>query len=156
MVKTNAKAIEAGRQRRLIAVQARVERWEKNVEPLLRTVAFSLRQRVTMAAEHVRNKVVVNISRPVTKYTGKVSGRIQVTNRSKRGEFPKADTTMLLKSIFKDVQEIAPNVIEGYVGMPLDYGAILETNPTLDRKFLTRTLFEEMGTVTKILTGPIR
>ncbi len=106
-----------------------------------------------MATELVHAKVVRNISRPVTKGIGPRGG-LRITGRSKPGEYPKADTTQLMKTIFKHFQEDKPGVEAGYIGTPLDYGFILEYK--LDRSFLRRTLREENDKVTRILTGPIK
>jgi hypothetical protein len=156
LMASNTKQIEAARQRRVISIQARVERWETKVKPLLDTVAFTMRERVRIATEHLRNKVVLNISRPVTKYTGSISKRVQVRDRSKAGEFPKADTTMLIKNIFGHTAVLEGGVWEGYVGTTLSYGAILETSEWLDRKYLTRTMLEETETIVGILSGPLK
>ena len=122
-----------------------------------------------LATEFVKNKVVKNISRPVTKIVVKSpQGRnakgqftkgqsyTRVTNRSKKGEFPKADTTQLMKTIFSTYQEFGPMSFAGYVGTPLDYGLRLEISPSLDRSFLVRTLNEERENVMAILSGPIK
>ena len=68
-------------------------------------------------------------------------------------EFPKADTTQLMKTIF-NVIEVRGNIIEGHIGTPMDYGLILEVK--LDRSFLKRTLLEESSSIKRILTGPIK
>ncbi len=121
------------------------------IKEVLNKHRITMRGRMFLAVSLLRDKTSKNISRPVTK--GK-AGR--VTNRSKPGEFPKAETTQLLLSIFSDVRTSRSQVIEGFVGTPLDYGVILETSKRLDRPFLVRTLNEEMSTIRKILTGPIR
>jgi len=113
---------------------------------------LNLKQRMEIVTEYLRSKTVTNISRPVTKTKGK-RGRIVVTNRSKSGEFPKADTTQLLKSIAKDVKVVGRDIVDGYIGTPLDYGLILETSKRLNRSFLTRTFREERGRVVQMLTG---
>jgi hypothetical protein len=164
-VRQNA-AIEAGRQRRVGAATRALVRWEWKVQPVLDTIAISMQNRVRVATEYLRNKVVTNISRPVTKTamirqrTTKAGKRgsqyTLVTNRSKAGEFPKADTTLSMKSIFSDTKEVERMVWDGYVGTPLSYNLILETNERLDRRFLTRTLAEERGVIERILSGPIK
>ncbi len=116
-------------------------------------VVLSIKQRVTVATELVQSKTISNISRPVTKGTGPRGGRV-VTNRSQPGEFPKADTTQLLKTIFSTVTETSPGVWDGFVGTPLSYGLILENR--MKRSFLKRTLNEQLGNIRRILTGPIR
>lgn len=72
-----------------------------------------------------------------------------VTNRSKPGEFPKADYPLLMKTIFGEVITTSPGVYDGFVGTPLDYGLILETR--LDRAFLTRTFNEELDALRRII-----
>lgn len=159
-------ANEAARQRRVDAAARALVRWEWKVQPLLDTVAMSMKQRVRIAAEYLRNKVVVNISRPVTKTpmirkrttsAGKKGSQYTlVSNRSKPGEFPKADTTLLMKSVFSDVRETEKMIWDGFVGVPIEYGAVLETNNRLDRRYLTKTLAEERATIERILSGPLK
>jgi len=48
---------------------------------------------------------------------------------------------------------VGNNTYDGYVGTPLDYGAILELK--MNRSFLRRTLDEERPTIMKILRKPI-
>jgi len=124
------------------------------IKEVSQTVSISMRNRVKLATDFVKNRVVMNISRPVTKTKGKKSGRIVVSNRSKKGEFPKADTVQLLRSIFGVVKQSSRGVYDGYIGTPLHYGLILETK--MDRSFLKRTLLEERSKVIKILSGPIK
>lgn len=111
--------------------------------------------RVKIATEHLRATVVKNISIAVGKGVSTRTGRIVVTERSVHGEYPRAETTELLKSIFGEVREVEPGVFEGYVGTPLEYGLILEVSPSLDRRFLLRTFYEEYTILVGILTGPI-
>ena len=124
------------------------------IKEVSQTVSISMRNRVKLATDFVKNRVVMNISRPVTKTKGKKSGRIVVSNRSKKGEFPKADTVQLLRSIFGVVKKSSKGVYDGYIGTPLHYGLILETK--MDRSFLKKTLLEERSKVIKILSGPIK
>lgn len=116
-------------------------------------VTLHMRSRVTIAAEYLKSKVVRNISRPVYKLTGPRGGRV-VTNRSKPGEFPKAETSQLMRTIFADVKGRG-DTVDAYVGTPLDYGLILETSPRLDRSFLRRTFNEEQSNIKRILTVPV-
>jgi len=104
-----------------------------------------------VAVVFLQDAIVKNISVPVVKKI--VNGRTIVTKRSKPGEFPRADTTQLMKTIFNDVVDYGNGVIHGYVGTPLGYGLELET--LKQRQFLTRTLNEEIGNITGLLTGPI-
>jgi hypothetical protein len=116
-------------------------------------VSLTLRNRVRLATEFLRSQVVRNISRPVIKTRGVRSGRIVVTGRSKPGEFPKADTTQLMKSIFGNVRSGGVAVWEGIVGTPIDYGLYLEVS--MNRSFLVRTLLAEQSKIIRLLTGPI-
>jgi len=106
--------------------------------------------RVKLAAQLLRDKVVRNISRPVFKYTNS-AGHIAVDpdSRSKPGEFPKADTTRLMKDIFWQMR----GENDAVVGTTLDYGAYHEL--VSGRSFLVRTLREEQPMIKKImLNGP--
>jgi hypothetical protein len=145
-------AVVSARQRRTDSVQAENVRIEWFVDQVANKVAMSMRQRVALVTQMLKDRVVRNISTPVIKGTGPRGGRV-VTGRSSPGEFPHAETTQLLKTIFQDVRETRPGVIDGYVGTPLDYGLILETK--MDRSFLVRTLNEMKPTIQRILTGPI-
>jgi hypothetical protein len=148
------KAIESGRLRRVEAIDKRLVRIQWFIDEVSDKVKMTLHTRVKMAVEYLRDRVVRNISRPVTKVVGVRSGRIVVKDRSKSGEFPKADTTTLMKGIFSDVRETLPGIIDGFVGSPNDYALFLELK--LNRKFLTRTLAEERDTITRLLAGPIK
>lgn len=121
------------------------------IKEVLNKHKITMRGRMFLAVSLLRDKISKNISRPVTK--GK-AGR--VTDRSKKGEFPKAETTNLLLTIFGDVRTRSRQIVEGHVGTPVDYGVILETSKKLDRSFMVRTLNEELPIIRKILTGPIR
>lgn len=130
-------------------------------------IAMAMRDRVRVATMHLLNRVTQNISRPVTKTpTMRIATRTvggvtrekgsqytKVTDRSVAGEFPKADTTLLLTSLMTDVQETMPGCWDGFVGTPLDYGLMLELR--MERQFLTRTLREEAPILASILGGPI-
>ena len=114
------------------------------------TIQLTMRQRVVLATELVRSRVVRNISIPVTRGSGG-----QVIQRSKPGEFPRADTTTLKKDIF-GITLSRGGVSDGFVGTTLDYGLILEISKRFDRSFLLRTFKEELPVIRKILTGPIK
>ena len=161
----SAAVIEA-RARRLARASESVAQTEWFIKEVSDKVRLSVRKRVKIATELVKSKVVKNISRPVTKiYVSGRQGRdakgqftarkrfTRIRDRSKPGEFPKADTTQLLRTIFGVVIEESPGIIDGIVGTPLAYGLILELE--LDRSFLVRTLEEERTNVMRILTGPI-
>ncbi len=118
------------------------------IDEVQNRVDLSLYQRMLKAVEYLQVKVVKNISVPVTKQI--FGGRTRVTERSKPGEFPRADTTELYKTIFKHVVKTGRGV-EGYIGTTLDYGAILETSERLRRSFIRRTAVEELDRLGRIL-----
>lgn len=151
-IRAPSAAVLAARGRRDAAKAGSAVKIDWFIEQVSSRITLTMNQRVRLATAFLKDRVVRNISRPVTKGTGSGGGRV-VTDRSKRGEFPKADTTQLIKSVFDGVV-VRGKVTEGFVGVPLDYGVILETR--MDRSFLVRTLNEERLRITKILTGPIR
>jgi hypothetical protein len=112
-----------------------------------------MKSRVKLATTMLRKQTIKNLSVAVKKETGPISGEIVVTERSKPGEFPRAEKSTLLRSIFSDVGQTQTGA-EGYVGTPLDYGLILETRR--NRSFLVRTLQEESPTIRRILTAPMK
>jgi len=146
-------SIEAGRQRRVTKAAQRQVRIEWYIKEVSNTIKLTMKQRVTYATHLLKDRVVRNISTLVVKSIGPRGGRV-VTGRSVAGEFPHADTTQLLKTIFEEVREVSPGAYEGYVGTPLDYGLILETR--MNRSFLVRTLYESVDSIRSILSGPIR
>jgi hypothetical protein len=145
-------AVEAARQRRVGAAQDREVRIEWFIKEVSNKVSMTMKQRVSLVTHYLKDRVVRNISTPVVKGIGPRGGRV-VTGRSVAGEYPHAETTQLLKTIFEDVREVQPGVFEGYVGTPLNYGLILETK--MDRSFLVRTLREVQGRIKQILSGPM-
>jgi hypothetical protein len=145
-------AARARREARAGQGDVRIEWFIKEVSNKVR---MSMKQRVRIASELLRSKVTKNISTPVVKEKG-ARGVTIVTERSEKGEFPRADTTQLMKTIFHTVVETSKGVFDGYVGTPLDYGLILEVSERLDRSFLLRTFNQERGRVDRILRGPIR
>ena len=141
------KAIENARQRTATRAGLKVARTEWYINQVCDKVSKTLSKRMKVATELVRSKTVVNISIAVGR--GPDGGVIQ---RSKPGEFPRAETTQLMRTLFTGHESTKSRVI-GYVGTPLDYGIKLELE--LNRKFLSRTLFEQLDNITRILTGPI-
>src|SRR5690606_18939589 len=121
-------AIERARARRADSAQRKIAQTAWFIREVSDVVGKTMKQRVQLATELVKSKVVFNISKPVKKVISKTTGRIIVTERSKRGEFPRADTTQLMKTIFGKVTEPMPNVFDGVIGTPLDYGLKLETD----------------------------
>jgi hypothetical protein len=150
---TFSPAVEAARQRRVGAAEQRLVRIEWFIENVTDKVKLSLKQRVSLATSMLLDRMIRNVSVPVTKVPGTKTGRIIVTERSKPGEFPRADTTQLMKTLFKEVV-VDQDGASGYVGTPLDYGLFLEIK--MNRSFMVRTLNEERGMITRILTGPIQ
>jgi len=139
---------------RNIRINTRVD-WAE-AKQFSNTLHGEMKARVRLAGQLLRDKVVVNISRPVRKVPG-VRGRdgrrrtwVDPTSRSKPGEFPKADTTRLMKSIF------AKKILKGYgvqVGTPVTYGLFLEL--FMDRSFLRRTIKEFAPQLRRVLTKPL-
>ena len=138
----------AAMERRRARFSARVEVF---TDRILANANLTANQRVTVATQLVRDRVVINLSRPVTKTraqgrdsSGRFRGMTVVSDRSRPGEYPRADTTRLMKSIFGTVSNGV-----GRVGTPLDYGLILETR--MNRSFLVRTFNEVRGMIVRIL-----
>lgn len=118
-------------------------------------ITMTMRARVRLAAQLVRDKVVINLSTPVRKIQGRGSRsgrytrmRVDPASRSRPGQFPRADTTRLMKDIF---YEQGASGMHAIVGTTLDYGLILET--IMNRSFLRRTLAEMQPDLTRLLTG---
>jgi len=145
-------SVEAARQRRAGSAEESSVRIEWFIKEVVQVVAMAMKERVTMATQLLKDRVVRNISKAVVKGVGSRGGRV-VGGRSGPGEFPRADTTLLMTSIFSDVREDESGVFDGYVGTPLNYGLILETK--MNRSFLKRTLNESLNDVQRILSGPI-
>ncbi len=121
-----------------------------NIQTVLSKTKLTVAQRVRVAGQFLRDAVVVNLSRPVRKYTGPRSGRVQVDpeSRSKEGEFPRADSTRLIKNVF---HKHYPDIATSRVGTNLLYGIVLETG--LDRSFLRRTLREQRQKLLILIRG---
>lgn len=160
---TYSAAVLAAEKRRIEQAGKEAVRVEWFINQALASVNLTLQQRVRLAVEYLKTKIVMNISRPVTKTvvsrvvttpqgSKKTIKEVRVSNRSKPGEFPKADTTLLMKTIFGEVTSPATGVYDGFVGTPLDYGVVLEIRK--DRSFLLRTFNEEYSKIMTILSGP--
>lgn len=165
MAASDRAAVDSARARRTARAGQRNVEIKWSIDEVANKLALTMKQRVRFASELLKNKVVRNISRPVTKtaITGGrntkeqfLSASTRITNRSKAGEFPKADTTQLLKSIFAHIKQASNGVWDGYVGTNLDYGVILEVSKRLDRSYLVRSLRENQSDIQRILTGPIK
>lgn len=109
------------------------------IDRVVKNTKLTVAQRVKIAGKILRNAVVVNLSRPVRKYKGPRSKRVQVDpkSRSKPGEFPRAETEQLMKTIY---DKHFPERAVSRVGTPLGYGIRLEL--LMNRSFLRRTLRE--------------
>ena len=155
-----AAAARAAGTRRAFEFEARLTKWRG--DEFQRKLKGKIGAQLTLVGQLLRDRVVINISRPVTKLAGGrgAGGRflrawVDPRSRSRPGEFPKADTSTLLRSIFykKTGTKSAPAV---RVGTTLGYGAVLELSPRLRRSFLRRTLVESRREIASILTKPYR
>ena len=144
----------ASREVMLAARERRIARWNVRVEwlgdRLRRNIRMGMEQRLKVTAQLLRDRVVINISIPVVKERRKIGGKTVtvVTERSKPGEFPRADTTRLMKDIF---WELRPEEQSARVGSTLDYAIPLELR--MRRSFLRRTLFETQNQLGLILAS---
>ncbi len=146
-------SVEAARQRRGVRAGERSTEIQWFIDEVSQKISLTMKQRVSLTTAFLKDKVIRNISRPVTKGKGPRGGNV-VIDRSKPGEFPKAETTQLMKTVFSVVRESSLGVYDGFVGTSLDYGLILETK--MNRSFLVRSLREESRNLKLILTGPIK
>lgn len=138
----------ASRANRAVRINCRMVSY---VDKVFENTKLSVFARLRIAAQMTRDATVYNISRPVTKRTSRSTvmthglgwskkrtvskTRVDPKSRSKPGEFPKADTTRLMKDIFYDIDR---KQLVARVGTTLDYAIFLETR--LNRSFLRRTL----------------
>ena len=144
-------AVERARSRRAGAAAGRIARTEWFLKQVGSVIKLSIKKRVRLATEYLKDHIVRNISVPVVKQV--IGNRTRVTQRSKPGEFPRADTTQLMKTIFTDYKDDG-SMYEGFVGTPLDYGVILELY--MQRSFMVRSLNEQRDAISIILGGPIQ
>lgn len=136
---------------------ARQKRFDTRLEwfadRLTKGIKVEMSARLQFAAQILRDQVVINLSVPVVKVkSGKGKSKKTVVvrgSRSKPGEFPRADTTRLMKDIF--YKEIEPGRTWA-IGTTLDYGLRLETR--MQRSFLVRTLNEMRPKLIKLLVAP--
>ena len=150
----------AARQRRMVRFNTRLEWFGNRVR---NNVRIGMVARLKATGQLLRDAIVINISIPVEFYfriwktTDPDTGRQRtvrqkvVTKRSKKGEYPRADTTRLMKDIFWEIHEEHSLV---RVGTTLDYGLWLETTVPLQRSFIRRTLFERISQLGVILASP--
>jgi hypothetical protein len=132
--------------------------YEANTLTRWLSARLKIETRVTLFIQKIVNKNTLNAAQRVRR-TVKTLGadgtatRITKTvvdpnSRSKPGEFPRADTTRLMKDIFH-VHD--PSVPVSRIGTTLKYGLLLEVK--LNRSFLRRTLMEMRAQVLLILQG---
>jgi len=140
---------EAKRLLRHVRIDSRVDTYE---DELKKGVQKTMRQRVAIASQLFRDKVVANLSKPVRKISGTRTKRriVDPTSRSKEGEFPRADTTRLMKDIFVRRSDDGS---KAQIGTTLGYGLILETK--MKRSFLRRTFNEFRPQLTRILGSDV-
>lgn len=141
----NARAI-ARQQKRLIKSDAKIEWFGEKVKS---SIKIGMNTRLKIAAQLLRDRTVINVGRPVRKIRSRGITRVDPASRSTRGEFPRADTTRLMKDIFWELPG-GQEATGAIVGTTLDYGLLLET--TMKRSFLRRTLNEVAPKLAGILT----
>ena len=147
-------AFEAGTLLKHTARQLRVDvKIKLFIENTLKKKALTVAQRVRIAGQFLHDKVKVNLSRPVRKITSRVTKRVTVdrNSRSKPGEFPRADTTRLMKDVFHVHDNDNPLHPSSKIGTTLKYGLLLEV--AMNRSFLRRTLNELRSRILQILQG---
>ena len=116
-----------------------------------KSIRVGMTKRINLAAQMTRDQVVRNVRRPVSKFKGPRSGRVQVdpSSRSKAGEYPKLDTGRLSKDIYWEKR----GSMEAIIGYTLDYALVLEAKR--DRKLLRATLEQMRPAIDRILkSGP--
>lgn len=146
-------AVNAARRRRGARAASDDSRDEWFIQRVEADVNRSMLTRSRIAGSWLRDKIVKNISIPVVK-TISSGGTVVVTERSSPGEFPRADTTLLMKTIFTTV-ESSDHIIDSFVGTPLEYGVRLEVDQNLDRQFMRRTFYEQRENLARIYGAPL-
>jgi hypothetical protein len=111
----------------------RLKWFGKQVTAAMRAKAAS---RLNYVAEHLRGKIVRNLSTPTRTH-----------GPSKVGEFPHADTGKLRQSIFVGRADPGDKNPSALVGTNLIYGRVHE----IKRSFLRRTLYEEFPVMRQIV-----
>jgi len=149
-----SKIVIKARARRAVTAGKRAVQLEWFSDFVSERITLSMMERVKLASILVQSRVIHNISIPVvSKITS--TGKRRVIARSKPGEYPRAETTNLLKNIFLEVERVGRWSCEGRIGTKVNYGIILERSDRLRRKYLVKTLNEQRARVMKILTGPL-
>ena len=126
---------------RAARVGMRIQWFDQQVQ---RGIRITMSGRLDMTAQLLRDKIVANIALPIDKNSAGT-----VVQRSVRGEFPRAETGLLMRTTFWDKRGEMRRII----GTPLDYGLWLEV--ALDRSFLRRTLNEERAVIERLLSRRI-
>lgn len=147
---TTTTAVEAAKARRSAAAAKATIQEREFIANVMKRIDLTLEQRALLFVNFLRDKMVKNLSISV-----KVAkGPPVLIQRSKPGEFPRADTTTLMKSIFGEVRKLGGGSYNCYVGTPVWYGVRLELK--MNRSFLRRTLREEIGSLKAIMGGTIK
>lgn len=119
-------------------------RWKWYDQKIVNGLVQTMDQRLDVVGAMLRERIVANLSIPVETATGPRGGR-RVIRRSKPGEFPRAETRELMRTIFFD----RPAIDTVRVGTPLLYGVRLELR--MQRSFLYRTVVESLAEIRMIL-----
>lgn len=167
-------------QEQVSAWEEREIRWWGNVakvlwggEMVLAAQQMAVAQRLGLAAQLLHDRVKINLSIPVKKIPrirvndtsetwmghptisgGPIGSQytyVPPESRSKPGEFPRADQTHLMDSIWLEGPDQEGDEIVCRVGMPLAYGLRLELH--MGRSFLVRTLNEEWPQLQQVVSG---
>jgi hypothetical protein len=155
-------AYEAGTLTRWLQARFRIEtRVTMYIQKVVNKTTLTAGQRVRIAGQLLQDKTRVNLSRPVrkirkTKWIYDANNQkvkftatyVDPRSRSKPGEFPRADTTRLMKDIFHNHDPGGP---VSRIGTTLKYGLLLEVK--YNRSFLRRTLNEMRASILLILQG---
>jgi len=143
------------RARRQTRMNARIVWFSDRFE---RGLQLTMQQRLRVAAQLLLDQIKINLSTPVVKVDRKRTrdtawGKkgssyrwVDPASRSRPGEYPHAETTLLMKTTFMDM----PSPLRAIVGTPLKYGVKLELE--MNRSFLRRTLWEMQPILADILT----
>jgi len=120
-------------------------------------VQTKMLKRLELIGMHLQKSLMKKLGKPVTKgkrtrfrSTSRGAAGSSYTfasNRSKAGEYPRADSTNLMTGVFYDVikNPVSPSV---RVGHQAKYGVILEEK--LNRKLLRANLYEEMAFIQRV------
>ena len=131
-----------------------------NQTKVLAEVKHGLANRLSLIGEHVSNSYKANLSTPVSKVRKKRRGRTSrgekgstythavSSSRSKPGEYPRAETGLLMKNIFWNLTN-GVGSMHVIIGTPSKYGAALELEG--GRKGLRATLLKEAPMIKNIL-----